>query len=93
MGGNLLHEGDRLIRLGQDCARDYGDGLVAFEIEQLSPSTYRERKIGTMQFSDRKGPHTFNFAPDGTAVVFDWYREAITPMAGIRRLMARVRRG
>ena len=93
MGGNLLHHAGRLIRLGQDGSRDYGDGLIAFEIEHLDSTTYREREIGTLQFSDRKGPHTFNLAPGSGAVVFDWYREAITPMAGIRRLMARLLRG
>lgn len=94
MGGNLMASGSgsQLIRLGQDGSRDYGDGLIAFAIDELTPRSYREREIGALRFSDRKGPHTFNLAPGGRAVVFDWYRVAFTPLAGIRRLAARLAR-
>jgi hypothetical protein len=91
MGGNLLSEGEQIVRLGQDCSLDYGDGLIAFAVEEISPTSYREREIGIMRLPGRKGPHTFNLSPQGKAVVFDWYREAFTPMAGIRRAIARLR--
>jgi hypothetical protein len=85
MAGNLLRIGDRLIRLGQDLSGRYGDGILAFEIERLSPTDYRERPCGTIRFADRHGPHTLNVA--GGEMVFDWFREAISPMAGVRRVM------
>ncbi len=87
MGGSFLSVGDRLIRLGQDFSSGYGDGLIAFEVETLSGEEYREREIGTLRFADRKGPHTLNWA-DGQ-ILFDWYRERFSPLAGVRRLSQR----
>lgn len=90
MGGSLLRSGERLVRLGQDFRFGYGDGLIAFEIERLSPTEYRERAIGELRFSDRRGPHTLNVR-DGE-ILFDWYRERLAPLAGIRRIAARLAR-
>jgi hypothetical protein len=86
MAGAPLRLGGRLLRLGQDCSRDYGDGIIVFEIDCLSPDSYSERQLGTIRFGDLKGPHTLNFK-DGTAV-FDFYRERFSPFAGVRRLQA-----
>ena len=61
MGGALFEAGGRLVRFGQDFTGQYGDGLFVFEIEELTPSVYRERAIGKIAFGDRKGPHTINF--------------------------------
>ena len=87
MGGAIVEHEGRLVRLGQDFSRDYGDGLLAFEIETLTPDTYRERLIGRIGFTDRKGPHTLNVR-DGE-LVFDWYVERFSPLAAFRRLAAR----
>ena len=86
MAGAPLRLGGRLLRLGQDCSRDYGDGIIVFEIDCLSPDSYSEQQLGTIRFGDLKGPHTLNFK-DGTAV-FDFYRERFSPFAGVRRLQA-----
>lgn len=88
MGGNLLRLGDRLIRFGQDFRSSYGDGLIAFEVEELTPATYRERAIGRIALTDRKGPHTLNFR-DGE-ILFDWYRDRFAPGAGVRRFAAKL---
>jgi hypothetical protein len=88
MGGRFLEAEGRLIRFGQDLSGSYGDGLVAFEIEALTPSDYRERSIGDVRFTDRRGPHTLSVA--GGRLLFDWYREAFSPLAGVRRLTARL---
>lgn len=93
MGGALLSAGGQLYRIGQDYSQDYGSGLILFSIDEMTPDSYREREVGNFRFEDRKGPHSFNLAPDGKAVVFDWYRDGFTPMAGIRRVLGRLRRG
>lgn len=90
MAGALLRLDGRLIRFGQSFERFYGDGIVAFEVEALTPETYRERRIGEIRFRDRIGPHTLN-ARDGE-LVFDWYRHALDPLVGLRRLLGRIRR-
>ncbi|MDP3674466.1 MAG: hypothetical protein Q8R44_05155 [Novosphingobium sp.] len=92
MGGAFLQAGERTLRIGQDFTRDYGDGLVVFAIDVLSADSYREHEVGAFRFADRKGPHSFNLAPDGGSVVFDWYRDGFTPLAGFRRLNARLSR-
>ncbi len=89
MAGALVRSGDRLIRFGQDFTTGYGAGIFAFEIETLTASDYRERMIGELRFADRRGPHTLNFR-DGQ-VAFDWYRDRLSPLAGLRRLKARAR--
>ena len=91
MAGGLLRLDGRLIRFGQSFERFYGDGIVVFEIEALSPATYRERMIGEIRFRDRIGPHTFN-VKDGE-LVFDWYRHRFDPLVGLRRLRTRLGRG
>ena len=87
MGGSLIEAEGRLFRLGQDSSRGYGDGLIIFEITQLTPDDYAECRIGTVRFQDRKGPHTLNV--HNRKIVFDWYRDRFTLMAGIRRLLGR----
>jgi hypothetical protein len=96
MGGDILRSDGRLLRIGQDFTRDYGDGLVVFSIDALDAQSYRESEVaefrlGGLHVSGRKGPHTFNLAPDGSRLLFDWYTNAFTPLAGIRRALAKLR--
>jgi len=90
MGGSLLRTGGRLIRFGQDFRFGYGDGLLAFEVTQLSPERYEERPLVELRFSDRRGPHTMNVSDD--ELLFDWYRETFSPLAGLRRLLNKLSR-
>lgn len=90
MAGALIRNEGRLIRLGQSFLGDYGDGIFAFEVTSLDPDTYAEKMIGTIKFADRKGPHTLNY--DRGRMVFDWYRERFSFLAGVRRLIAKLRR-
>ena len=90
MAGALLRLDGRLIRFGQSFERFYGDGIVAFEVEAMTPATYRERGIGRIRFRDRIGPHNLN-ARDGE-LVFDWYRHRLDPLVGLRRTLGRIRR-
>jgi hypothetical protein len=89
MGGGLLRADGRLIRLGQSFVGDYGDGLFAFEIQELSPTRFKEERIGELRFQGVKGPHTLNVR-DGH-VTFDWYKDKFAVMAAARRLMAKRR--
>ena len=43
--GNIYEEDGRLIRPSQDCARKYGYGFNLNEIEVLTETEYRERRI------------------------------------------------
>lgn len=90
MGGRLVQAGERLIRLGQDFSGGYGDGLIAFEVTRLDAESFVEHEVGAIRLGDRKGPHTLDFQ-DGE-MVFDWYVERAAPLAGVRRLAARLRR-
>jgi hypothetical protein len=84
MAGALHHAGPRLLRFGQDFRRRYGDGIIIFEIEELSPTTYREQQIGEYRFDEVRGPHTLNFKDDVAA--FDWYENHFSLLAAPRRL-------
>lgn len=88
MGGSIMAQQGRLFRIGQDFRSGYGDGLCAFEIESLTSTDYRERPIGELRFGGVKGPHTLNL--DGGRLLFDWYRDRFSPLAGPRRLIARL---
>ena len=44
-GGRLLAFGDGLIRYAQDDYPVYGNAVRAFEITELTPSSYREREV------------------------------------------------
>jgi hypothetical protein len=89
MGGGIIIRDGRLFRVGQDFSRGYGDGLILFEIEQLSADSYSERESGSIRFTDRCGPHTLNVR--GERVVFDWYHDRFSALAGFRRLAALAR--
>ena len=88
MAGAIQSTRDGLFRFGQDGSRDYGDGVVLYEIAQLSPSTYREAEVGVLRFEHVKGPHTVNLTGDGC--LFDFYRNRWSLLAGVRRLQSRL---
>ena len=88
MGGLIFSAEGRHYRFGQDFERSYGDALLVYEIEEIDRSTYREREIGRIAFETLRGPHTLNFR--GNSVVFDWYTERFSLLAGVRRLAAKL---
>lgn len=90
MAGPILEQGGRLYRSGQDFRRAYGDGLRLFEIEEMTAQDYRERSAGQLSFDDRSGPHTIDMS--GGQLLFDWYYNKIAPLAGWRRLRAKLSR-
>lgn len=90
MGGGILLHGGKLIRMGQDFSRDYGDGLLLFEIEQLSPTAYAERPLAVLLLEGASGPHTLNAMDERW--LFDFYTDRFAPLAGYRRFRARLAR-
>ncbi len=89
MGGQVLRQGDEIIRIGQDQTRSYGDGVILYRIDELSPQNYVESEIQAFSFEDVEGPHTLNFS--ATQIVFDWYVDRFDWLAGVRRISARLR--
>jgi hypothetical protein len=86
MGGLIVERERRLFRVGQDLRGSYGDGLILFAIEELTPERYRETAISELSFAGLRGPHTLNL--QGKSMVFDYYRERFAPLAAIRRLQS-----
>jgi hypothetical protein len=43
--GRVLVDGDRIIRFAQDCSRVYGELVRAFEVTELTTSSYAEREL------------------------------------------------
>ncbi len=43
----MLRLDGRLFRFTQDCRRIYGERVLAFEILELTPASYRERQCST----------------------------------------------
>lgn len=63
MAGRLFEHDGRLIRPGQDCARNYGSAIVFNEITELSPEVYRERtlgRLGTEWAPNLRACHTYS---------------------------------
>jgi hypothetical protein len=77
----------RLVRVGQDLRRGYGDGLVFFDISQIDRDRYWEQPIREFRFTQVKGPHTLNLAR--AKVAFDYYEDAFSLFAGFRRFKER----
>ena len=44
-GGRLLVHDDTLYRMGQDCEPSYGNQVHAFQITEISPTSYQEKMI------------------------------------------------
>lgn len=87
MGGPFHRSVGRLLRLGQNCAGDYGNGLSVMEITELSPLVYAETEVLVARAVGVLGPHTFHCS--GGKMTYDWYRNGFSPLAGYRRLRAR----
>ena len=88
MAGQIASVRGCLYRLGQDSRRNYGDGLLAFQIIELSPETFSEIAAGEFAFDTVRGPHTVN--ADGHRLLFDFYEERFSMFAGIRRLASKL---
>jgi hypothetical protein len=84
MGGLLNATAGTRYRIGQDFRGAYGDGVILFEVEELSQTQYRENQIGALRFDGHRGPHTLNVMSN--RIVFDYYDDQFSPLAGVHRL-------
>lgn len=90
MGGALFRTPAGLFRWGQRNSGRYGDGLHLFRIDRIDPVAFEEVKVGELRLEGSFGPHTLNAY--GGDILFDWYRNRFSLLAGIRRLVARLER-
>ena len=60
-GGRLIRHGEDLYRFGQSCARTYGEGLVAWRVDTLSPTDFRQTRV-PLEFGRRLGRRHWNGA-------------------------------
>lgn len=88
MGGSIIETDGNLYRIGQDLRSGYGDGILLFRIDELSPDGFQESFVDELRFSDCHGPHTFNLT--GHSILFDYYQERFSVTAGLRRLRSRL---
>jgi hypothetical protein len=90
MGGLIVEQEGKPFRFGQNLRNKYGDGLIVFAIDALTPEDYRERPVSELRFEDVRGPHTLNVRDN--MLLFDFYDERFSPLAAIRRLRGRLAR-
>lgn len=88
MAGTISQMGDQILRIGQDLRGAYGDGVILFRIERLSATDYCEVPHRALRFDHVRGPHTLNWGKN--TVLFDFYRDRFSPLAGIRRAQAKL---
>jgi hypothetical protein len=70
--GSLFAEGAKLFRPSQDCSKSYGYGFDLNEIEILSETEYREKKVLSIRPNwDKKILGTHTFATCGNLTVID----------------------
>lgn len=89
MAGPLAAHGGKLLRFGQDGTINYGGSIRVHEVLSLTRDQYSEGICGAIRCADAWGPHTF--AVTGDHVWVDYYRERTTILAGVRRVLARIR--
>ena len=66
-GGKILERGGKYIRVAQNCRREYGGGLIFYEIDSVFPE-YKEHEIKRIEPKDIEGEfenkytgvHTYN---------------------------------
>lgn len=76
--GNLFANDGKLFRPSQDCSKRYGYGFDLNEIEVLSETEYRERKILSVRPDwDKKIQATHTFASHGNLTVIDAFTKTL----------------
>lgn len=91
MAGAVGKFADGLYRIGQDSSRGYGDGVAIFKIHKLSRFEYEEQLVDRLRFGHVRGPHTVNIR--GSEVLFDYFVERFSLLAGFRRIFQRLKLG
>lgn len=68
--GPVIQDGSRLLRFGQVFGRHYGEAIDVFEITELSPERYAERRVERIRPAPGTGAgmHTIDFATGLTVI-------------------------
>jgi hypothetical protein len=88
MAGPITEINSVLFRFGQDCSSRYGSCITVSKIEKLTTSEYQETKFSQISIEEGFGPHTFSVL--GDSVFIDGYEEHWSPIAIIRKILARI---
>lgn len=92
MGGKILNNAGKLLRFGQNNAGEYGESLTVMNITNLSRTSYKELKIGSITIDNFKGPHSIGFNSDMSLILIDYYNNEFSVFAGVRRIKAKLRK-
>lgn len=84
MGGAIFKVDNKIYRFGQNNCYGYGNGLIAFEIINLTKNLYNETYVDEISLINACGPHTINFH-DGQMII-DFYNHTFSFLSGYRRL-------
>lgn len=88
--GPVVQRDGRLFRFGQIYGKRYGEGVDVFEITTLDKRMYRERRVGRIRRGDGPpGLHTVDFK--GEQLVVDGYRMQFNLLAGVQRVLMKLR--
>ncbi len=88
-GGRVFKFKNKFYRFGQDCTNEYGNGLILFEINQLTDSNFSECIISSIKFKNNfKGPHNMDFS--NNLLTWDFYEEKFNIFAGLRRILNKI---
>lgn len=89
MAGPIVQANGRMYRMGQNGSVGYGQGVTINRIMKLSPTEYEESHIGSLTIDGAFGPHTVLATDQGYWL--DFYTDKTTPLAGVRRLIGRLK--
>ena len=97
-GGNFFEYESKMIRVSQDCEKDYGSAVVFSEIYECSKNAYSEKQILRVSPNDISinkkfvsGIHTYN--ADSDMEVIDFHAVDFSIITQIRRITNKLRRG
>ena len=96
-GGNFFQYNGNIVRVSQDCKKDYGAGVVFSEVAECSRDRYLEKEIMRVYPEDIilnkrfvSGLHTYN--ADYEMEVIDFHAADFSPITQIRRVKNKLRK-
>ena len=86
MAGNILFLNKKIIRVGQNNLGSYGNGIVFYEIKDLTEKKYNEIFISKFNNEKLNGPHTFSFNNENKEIAIDYYKNKFSLFSIITKL-------
>jgi hypothetical protein len=90
--GNLIKQGDQLLRPAQNCKESYGKSITLFKITKLTKDSYEE--VPTLELKadihkeNKYGIHTINHS--GSVIVVDCLKKSFNPFIQTNLLLKRM---